>query len=104
VTYQLDSGPLEAGLPVGSTGRAGLASFLTFVQRSGVVQALTQRVHLPVQERRTGFTQAQKSLALLTALAAGCRSARDSDFLLAADPVAPTVLHLPRWPHSSQLT
>jgi hypothetical protein len=57
-----------------------------------------------VQERRGGFTVIQKSLALVAALAAGCRSARDSDFTLAPDPVAAAALGLPRWPHSSQLT
>src|SRR5436190_17091820 len=103
VTYQLEPGPGAEGQAVGSTARAGLASFLGFVQRAGVARALAA-VHLPVQERRTGFTQVQKSLALLAALAAGCRSARDSDFTLAPDPTAVAVLGVPRWPHSSQLT
>ena len=84
VTYQLEPGPGTEGAAVGSTARAGLASFLGFVQRAGVARALAA-VRLPVQERRTGFTQVQKSLALLAALAAGCRSARDSDFTLAPD-------------------
>src|SRR3954453_8710321 len=104
VTYQLEPGPGREGAAVGSTARAGLASFLGFVQRAGVGRALAAAVHLPVQERRTGFTQVQKSLALLAALAAGCRSARDSDFMLRPDPAAIAVLGVPRWPHSSQLT
>ncbi len=104
VTYQLDAAPVVAGEPLGSTARAGLASFLRFVGRVGVGPALARAVRVPVQERRTGFTVVQKSLALLAALAAGCRSARDGDFTLAADPAAASVLGLPRWPHSSQLT
>src|SRR5215211_2057519 len=104
VTYQLEPGPGTEGQAVGSTARAGLASFLGFVQRAGVARALAAAVHLPVQERRNGFTHVQKSLALLAALAAGCRSARDSDFTLAPDPTAVAVLGVPRWPHSSQLT
>ena len=104
VTYQLEAVPGVAGEPLGSTARAGLASFLRFVGRLGVGPALAGAVRLPVQERKTGFTVAQKSLALLAALAAGCRSARDGDFTLAADPAAGRVLGLPRWPHSSQLT
>ena len=104
VSYQLDPGPAAAGVPVGSSGRAGLASFLGFVRRAGAERALVEAVRLPVQERKSGFTVVQKSLALLAALAAGCRSARDSDFTLAADPAAVCVLGLPRWPHSSQLT
>src|SRR4051812_30959246 len=103
VAYQLECDPSVEGTAVGSTARAGLASFLGFVQRAGVARALAA-VHLPVQERRNGFTQVQKSLALLAALAAGCRSARDSDFTLAPDPTAVAVLGVPRWPHSSQLT
>ena len=74
------------------------------MQRAGVERALAEAVRLPVQERKNGFTAVQKSLALLAALAAGCRSARDSDFTLAADPAAVAALGLPRWPHSSQLT
>jgi hypothetical protein len=104
VTYQLEPGPGTEGAAVGSTARAGLASFLGFVQRAGVERALAAAVHLPVQERRNGFTQVQKSLALLAALAAGCRSARDSDFTLGPDRAAVAVLGVPRWPHSSQLT
>ncbi|HSD60231.1 MAG TPA: transposase [Burkholderiales bacterium] len=104
VSYQLDLGTPIDGQAVGTSAHAGLASFLRFVQRAGVESVLHQAVRLPVQERRTGFTQAQKSLALLAALAAVARSARDSDFTLAADPVAVRVLGLPRWPHSSQLT
>ena len=44
---------------------------------------------------------------MLVALAAGRRSARDSDFTVGPDPidrVGPDLLGLPRWPHSSQLT
>jgi hypothetical protein len=103
VTYQLDPGPAAEGEPVGSSARAGLAGFLAFVRQVGVAGALAA-VRLPVQERTTGFTQVQKSLALLCALAAGCRSARDGDFDLKPDPIAAAVLGLPRWPHSSQLT
>ena len=43
-------------------------------------------------------------LALGLALAAGCRSARDSDFTLRPDRAAIAALGVPRWPHSSQLT
>jgi hypothetical protein len=104
MTYRLDPGPAAPGVPVGSSARAGLASFLHFVDRTGTWNTLQARVRLPVQERRTGFTHLQKSQALVAALAAGCRRARDSDFTLAPDPVAAAALGLPRWPHSSQLT
>jgi len=89
---------------IGTTARAGLAGFLRFVRRVGVARALAEAVRLPVQERQNGFTVVQKSLALLAALAAGCRSARDSDFTLAPDPAVVAAAGLPRWPHSSQLT
>ena len=56
VTYQLEPGPGREGAAVGSTARAGLASFLGFVQRAGVERALAAAVHLPVQERRHGFS------------------------------------------------
>src|SRR5436190_6041830 len=95
VTYRLDPGPAAAGVPLGSSARAGLAGFLRFVRRAGAVRALAERVRLPVQERKGGFTVVQKSLALLAALAAGCRSARDSDFTLAADPAAVAATGLP---------
>jgi hypothetical protein len=104
VSYRLDPAPDVEGEPAGSSSRAGLAAFLGFLRRSGAERALRERVRLPVQERRTGFTAAQKSLALVAALAAGCRSARDSDFTLTPDPAAGAALGLPRWPHSSQLT
>lgn len=104
VCYRLDPDPTAEGLPLGTSARAGLASFLSFVRQAGVERTLRERVRLPVQERRTGFTHAQKSMALLAALAAGCRRARDSDFVLTPDPVAATAAGLPRWPHSSQLT
>jgi hypothetical protein len=104
VTYRLDPGSRSDGEPLGSSARAGLAAFLAFVRRAGVARALRERVRLPVQERRTGFTVVQKSLALLAALAAGCRSARDSDFTLAPDQAAAAALGLPRWPHSRQCT
>jgi Transposase DDE domain group 1 len=108
VRYQLDrpggGGGGGGGAPLGAPARAGLAGFLGFVRRAGVARALAARVRLPVQQRRGGFTVVQKSLALVAALAAGCRSARDGDFVLGADPVAPRLLGLPRWPHSSQLT
>ena len=104
VEYQLDGGAPDAGPPVGSSARGGLASFLGVVRRLGVGEALAARVHLPIQERRSGFTLVQKSLALVAALAAGCRSARDSDFVLAGDVAAIGAAGLPRWPHSSQLT
>ncbi len=104
VVYQWDDGSPTAGESVGSSSRAGLARFAEFVRQLGVRQVLAQRVRLPVQERRTGFTAAQKSLARLTALAAGSRSARDSDFTVAPDPVIPPLVGVPRWPHSSQLT
>jgi hypothetical protein len=104
VRYRLDPGPAAEGTPLGTSARAGLAGFLAFARQAGAERALRERVRLPVQERRTGFTHVQKSLALLAALAAGCRRARDSDFLLQPDPAAAAVLGLPRWPHSSQLT
>jgi hypothetical protein len=104
VAYRLDEGPGAAGEAVGSTGRAGLASFLAFCDRAAVWDALGARVRLPVQERRTGFTQLQKHQAVVTALAAGCRRARDGDFVLKPDPVAAEALGLARWPHASQLT
>jgi hypothetical protein len=104
VEYQLDRGPAVTEPAAGTSARAGLASFLSFVRRLGVAEGLAARVHLPIQERRSGFTVVQKSLALVAALAAGCRSARDSDFVLAGDPAAITAAGLPRWPHSSQFT
>jgi len=104
VAYQLDLGPAVDGEAVGSSGRAGLASFLGFVRRLGVAEVLAGRVHLPIQERRSGYTVVQKSLALVAALAAGCRSARDGDFVLAGERAAIEAAGLPRWPHSSQLT
>ena len=104
VVYRLEEGGQGEGEPVGTSGRAGLAAFVEFVRQAGVERVLTERVRLPVQERQSGFTGTQKSLALLTALAAGSRSARDSDFTVRPDPVVPALLGLPRWPHSSQLT
>ena len=106
VRYQLEGAPGAdpGGAPLGASGRAGLAAFLGFVRRAGVARTLAERLRLPVQQRRSGFTVVQKSLALLAALAAGCRSARDGDFVLAGDPLAPGLLGLPRWPHSSQPT
>jgi Transposase DDE domain len=104
VEYRLDGGAPTAGQAVGSSARGGLASFLGFVRRLGVPAALAGGVRLPMQERRTGFTVVQKSLALLAALAAGCRSARDGDFVLAGDAATIAAAGLPRWPHSSQLT
>jgi len=103
VAYRLDGGPGVDGEAVGSTGRAGLASFLAFAERIGAWDALA-RVRLPVQERRTGFTQRQKHRAVVAALAAGCKRARDGDFALRPDPAAAAALGLDRWPHSSQLT
>jgi hypothetical protein len=104
VEYRLDGGASVAGHPLGSSGRAGLASFLSFVRGLGLPAALAGGIRLPIQERRSGFTAAQKSVALVAALAAGCRSARDSDFVLAGDRAAIEAAGLPRWPHSSQLT
>jgi hypothetical protein len=104
IVYRLDPDPTVEGEPLGSSGHAGLPSFLSFVEGLGVWHSLTEHLRLPVQERRTGFTQLQKSQALVTALAAGCRQSRDSDFTLAPDPVAAAALNLSRWPHSSQLT
>ncbi len=104
VAYRLDAGPGAAGEPVGSTGCAGLASFLAFAERAGAWRALRGRLRWPVQERRTGFTQLQKSQAVVAALAAGCRRARDSDFVLKPDPVAAAALGLDRWPDASRLT
>jgi hypothetical protein len=104
MTYRLDPGAAVDGAPVGSSARAGLASFLHFAGQTGVWHTLRARVRLPVQERRSGFTHLQTSQALIAALAAGCRRARDSDFALAPEAVGAAVLGLPRWPHSSQLT
>lgn len=104
IEYQLDLGACPEGEPVGSSARAGLASFLGFVRRLGVGEVMASGVHLPMQERRTGFTVVQKALALVAAVAAGARSARDGDFVLAGDVAARDALGLPRWPHSSQLT
>jgi hypothetical protein len=104
VVYELDLGASGGGQAAGTSGRGGLASFLSFVRRLGVPAALAAGVHLRTQERRNGFTVVQKSLALVAALAAGCRSARDSDFVLAGDRAAIEAGGLPRWPHSSQLT
>src|SRR5438034_2516292 len=105
VEYRLEPAPpLEDSVPVGTTARAGLPSFLSYVQRTGAWDALATHVRLPVQERRSGFTHLQKSQALVTALAAGCRRARESDFVLSPDPLAGALLGLPRWPHSSALT
>src|SRR3954451_14919996 len=104
VTYRLDTPVAPEAEPVGTTARAGLASFLGCVERLRVWRTLAQRVRLPMQERCPGFTHLQKSQVLLAGLAAGCRRARDSDFTLAADPAAVAALGLPRWPHSSQLT
>jgi hypothetical protein len=105
VEYQLEPTPPPGDrLPVGTTTRAGLPSFLSYVHRSGAWAALAAHVRLPVQERRNGFTHLQKSQALTTALAAGCRHARDTDFVLGPDPLAAGLLGLPRWPHSSALT
>ena len=102
--YQLESGAWADGTPLGTSAQGGLASFLQFATHSGAWQAVATHVRLPVQERQTGFTHLQKSQALVAALAAGGRRARDSDFTLAPDPAAAAVLDLPRWPHSSQLT
>jgi hypothetical protein len=104
VVYELDVGTSGGGQAVGTSGRAGLASFVSFVRGLGVPAALAGGVHPRMQERRGGFTVVQKSLALVAALAAGCRSARDSDFVLAGDRAAIEAAGLPRWPHSSQLT
>jgi hypothetical protein len=92
------------GQSAGSSSRAGLAAVLGFVRQVGLERVLRERLRLPVQERRTGFTVVHKSLALVAALAAGCQSAREGDFVLKPDPLAASVLGLPRWPHSSQLT
>jgi hypothetical protein len=104
VQYRLDPDVSAEGQPAGSSSRAGLAAFVGFVRQVGLERVLRERVRLPVQERRTGFTVVQKSLALLATLAAGCHSAREGDFVLQPDPLAAAVLGLPRWPRSSQLT
>src|SRR5690349_17503149 len=104
VQYRLDPDAGVEGQPAGSSSRAGLAGWQRFVRQVGLERVLRERLRLPVQERRTGFTVVQKSLALLACLAAGCGSARESDFVLKPDAVAASVLGLPRWPHSSQLT
>jgi len=104
IVYRLDPDPTAEGEPVGSSARAGLPSFLSYVAHLGVWRTLKEHLRLPVQERRTGFTHLQKSQVLVAALAAGCRQSRDSDFMLTPDPAAVAALDLPRWPHSSQLT
>ncbi len=71
VRYTWDAGPTEEGESVGVSSRAGLASFVEFLGRLEVPRVLSERVRLPVQERKNGFTATQKSLALLTALAGG---------------------------------
>jgi hypothetical protein len=91
ILYRLEPDPAAAGVPVGSTSRAGLASFLQFAATLGVWRPLKEHLRRPIQERRTGFTHLQKSQALVAALAAGCRHSRDSDFALdhpAADRLA----------------
>src|SRR5688500_6164915 len=103
VGYRLD-GPGAEGEAVGSTGRAGLPGFLGFAGELGVWEALGGRVRLPVQERRTGFTQVQKHQSVVAALAAGCQRARDSVFVLKPDVAARAALGLDRWPDASQLT
>ncbi len=66
VTYQLEGTPgAGGGEPLGVSARCGLAAFLGFVRRAGVARALTERLRLPVQQRRGGFTIGQKSLVLL---------------------------------------
>lgn len=104
IVYRLDPDPTADGEPVGSSAHAGLPSFLSYAAHLGVWRTVKEHLRLPVQERRTGFTHLQKSQVLIAALAAGCRQSRDSDFTLTPDPAAATALHLPRWPHSSQLT
>jgi hypothetical protein len=104
VGYRLDGGPGAEGEAAGSTGRAGLPSFLAFAEDLGVWDVLGARVRLAVQERRTGFTQVQKHQAVVAALAAGCKRARDSDFVLKPDAAAREALGLDRWPDASQLT
>jgi hypothetical protein len=56
VEYRLDAGQVGTSESVGATGRAGLAGFVEFLGQVGVPQVLSERVRLPVQERRTGFT------------------------------------------------
>ena len=67
VGYRLDVGAAVEGEPAGSTGRAGLASFLAFAERAGAWRAVAERVRPPVQERRSGFTRLQKSQAVVAA-------------------------------------
>src|SRR5919201_6558728 len=88
VQYRLDPDAGVDGEPAGSSSRAGLAAFLRFVRQVGLERVLRERVRLPVQERRTGFSVAQKSLALLATLAVGCHSAREGDFVLKSDQLA----------------
>jgi Transposase DDE domain group 1 len=104
IVYRLDPDPTAEGEPLGSSAHGGLPSFLAFVDQLDVWRSLKECLRLPVQERRTGFTQLQKSQVLVAALAAGCRRSRDNDFTLTPDPLAAAALGLPRWPHSSQLT
>jgi len=67
VTYQLDVDPTPDGTRLGISTHAGPASFLADADRRGVWPTLAARARLPVQERRTGFTQVQKSQVLIAA-------------------------------------
>ena len=104
IVYRLDPDPTAEGEPIGSSAHGGLPSFLSLVEPLGVWRYLQEHLRRPVQERRTGFTQLQKSQGFVAARAAGCQHSRDSDFTLTAAAAAAATLGLPRWPHSSQLT
>jgi hypothetical protein len=104
VAYRRGPGSGTEGVPLGSSRRAGLAGFLAFARRPGRARGRRERLRLPLRERRPGFAVARKGRAPRAAPAAGCRAARDNDFVLKPEPLAAEVPGLERWPHSSQLT
>lgn len=61
VRYAWDGGTPE-GQPLGTTARAGLAHFGRFVRSVGLARVLRERLRLPQQERRSGFTVVQNRL------------------------------------------
>src|SRR5437660_12351840 len=86
VQYRLDPEAGEDGQPAGSSSRAGLAAFLRFVHQVGLERVLRERVRLPVQERRTGFTVVHTKPGAAGCPGRGCQSAREADFVLKPDP------------------
>ena len=101
--YRLDGEPAPDGVARGTSTHAGVACFLECAEQGGVWPTLAARGRLPGQERRSDFTHLPTSQALITALAANCRCARDSDCTVAPDPLAGAALGRPRGPHCSHL-